>query len=190
MTDKMSKEEARSVLNEFLSRNHLELVTNVKAYVLKIVESIEPEHKKVVLPKEVGEQWDKLVASQTTDDQGVTTTDYGLTKLVRYNLDGDRFRELVEWWDHTSNSCETLINAAKYGWVPEPEKLYLLPMAGTQGAEARLYACKGLAWIVRAATSDSKAVAMGTTVTQADLEGAPAWVQAIEKKEVSDNGEN
>ena len=130
MTDKMSKEEARAVLNEFLSRNHLELVTNVKAYVLKIVESIEPEHKKVVLPKAVGEQWDKLVASQTTDDQSVTTTDYGLTKLARYNLDGDRFHELVEWWDHTSNSYETLINAAKYGWVAKPDKLYRVKVYG------------------------------------------------------------
>lgn len=70
MTDKMSKEEALSVLNEFLSRNHLELVANVKEYVLKIVESIEPEHKKVVLPKEVGEQWDKLVANQPSDNEG------------------------------------------------------------------------------------------------------------------------
>ena len=153
------------------------------------VDAIEPEHKKVVLPKAVGEQWYKLVANQPSDNEG-NSVDYALFDLANDANDNAGFHQLSDWWGRTPDSYRKLIDAARYGWVPEPEKLYLLPMAGTQGAEARLYACKGLAWIVRAATSDSKAVAMGTTVTQADLEGAPAWVQAIEKKEVSDNGEN
>ena len=125
----MNKEDARAVLNVFLSRNHLELVTNVKAYVLKIVESIEPEYEKVVLPEAVGEQWDKLVASQTADDRG-TQIDYALSKLG-YCYDG--YHELFEWWQDTPDANLTLIYARKYGWVPEPQpdKLYRVYVPGT-----------------------------------------------------------
>lgn len=133
MADKMSKEEAKKEFDRWFNPDYFPNRDLLVYEVDYLIDSIEPEHKKVVLPKEVGEQWDKLVASQTTDDQGVTTTDYGLTKLARYDLDGDRFHELVEWWDHTSNSYETLINAAKYGWVakPQPDKLYRVYVPGT-----------------------------------------------------------
>lgn len=123
MTDKMSKEEARAVLNEFLSRNHLELVTNVKAYVLKIVESIEPEHKKVVLPKAVGEQWDKLVADQPSNNNG-NPVDYALSDLANDVNDSVDFPQLSDWWGNTPDSYRKLIDAERYGWVPEKEKLW------------------------------------------------------------------
>lgn len=119
MTDKMSKEEARAVLNEFLSRNHLELVTNVKAYVLKIVESIEPEHKKVVLPKAVGDQWDKLVANQPSNNEG-SSVDYALSDLANDandTNDNAGFHQLSDWWGRTPDSYRKLIDAAQYGWV-------------------------------------------------------------------------
>jgi hypothetical protein len=130
MTDKMSKEEARAVLNEFLSRNHLELVTNVKAYVLKIVESIEPEHKKVVLPKAVGEQWDKLVSDEKDSGKATKVDDalYDLSHNV--HIDGLDTRLLFNWWVNTPGSYSALIDASKYGWVPKPEKLYRVKVYG------------------------------------------------------------
>lgn len=130
MTDKMSKEEARAVLNEFLSRNHLELVTNVKAYVLKIVESIEPEHEKVVLPKEVGEQWDKLVSGEK-DSGKATKVDDALYQLSHYALiDRIDTRLLFNWWKNTPGSYSALIDASKYGWVAKPDKLYRVKVYG------------------------------------------------------------
>lgn len=135
MTDKMSKEEARAVLNEFLSRNHLELVTNVKAYVLKIVESIEPEHKKVVLPKAVGEQWDKLVdhyvSCQTVTDK-CSAINYAMCWLPNRWSVGLDCGDLVHWWANTQDSYTKLADAARYGWVPEPkrDKLYRVKVYG------------------------------------------------------------
>ncbi|WP_367368247.1 DUF1642 domain-containing protein [Schleiferilactobacillus harbinensis] len=127
MTDKMSKEEARAVLNEFLSRNHLELVTNVKAYVLKIVESIEPEHKKVVLPKAVGEQWDMLV-DHYVSDQAVTDKCSAINHAMRWLPNrwsvGLDCGDLLYWWANTQDSYTKLADAARYGWVPEKEKLW------------------------------------------------------------------
>ncbi|QFR64063.1 hypothetical protein LH991_08785 [Schleiferilactobacillus harbinensis] len=132
MTDKMSKEEARSVLNEFLSRNHLELVANVKAYVLNIVDAIEPEHKKVVLPKAVGEQWDKLVANQPSNSEG-SSVDYALLDLVNKandTNDNAGFRQLSDWWGRIPDSYRKLIDAARYGWVPKSDKLYRVKVYG------------------------------------------------------------
>ncbi|MFT8515051.1 DUF1642 domain-containing protein [Schleiferilactobacillus harbinensis] len=127
MTDKMSKEEARSVLNEFLSRNHLELVTNVKAYVLEIVDSIEPEHQKVVLPKAVGEQWDKLVVHYVSN-QAVTdkwsAINYAIGSLPNLGSSSLVYGDLVRWWEKTQDSYTKLADAARYGWVPEKEKLW------------------------------------------------------------------
>ncbi|MEE6716125.1 hypothetical protein [Schleiferilactobacillus harbinensis] len=130
MAESMSREEAKKEFDRWFNPDDFQNRDLVVYEVYQLIDAIKLEHKKVVLPKAVGEQWDKLVASQTTDDQGVTTTDYGLTKLARYNLDGDRFHDLVEWWDHTSSSYETLLDAARYGWVPEPEKLYRVKVYG------------------------------------------------------------
>ncbi|MCT2909440.1 hypothetical protein EFT87_12340 [Schleiferilactobacillus harbinensis] len=133
MTDNMSKEEARAALNEFLSRNHLELVTNVKAYVLKIVESIEPEHKKVVLPKEVGEQWDKrvdhYVSCQTVTDRW-SAINYAIASLPSLGSSSPDYGDLAHWWINTQDSYTKLADAARYGWVAKPEKLYRVKVYG------------------------------------------------------------
>lgn len=130
MTDKMTKEEARAVLKKFLSRNQLAPVTDVKAYVLKIVESIEPERKKVVLPKKVGEQWDKLVCSEKDSDFATKVDDalYDLSHNV--HNDGLDILSLRNWWSITPGSCSALIDASKYGWVAKPDKLYRVKVYG------------------------------------------------------------
>lgn len=129
----MNKEDARAVLNEFLSRNHLELVDNVKAYVLKVVESIEPEHKKVVLPKEVGEQWDMLVdhylSCQTVNDKcsAINCAMRWLPNRWSVGLDCD---DLLYWWANKHDSYTKLADAARYGWVAKSDKLYRVKVYG------------------------------------------------------------
>jgi hypothetical protein len=131
MIDKMSKEEARAVLNEFLSRNHLELVANVKEYVLKVVESIEPEHEKVVLPKEVGEQWDNLVRGEEDNAGKAMKVDNALYDLSHnVHIDGLDTLLLFNWWSSTPGSYSALIDASKYGWVAKPDKLYRVKVYG------------------------------------------------------------
>ena len=126
----MNKEEALSTLNEFLSRNHLERVTDVKEYVLKIVESIEPEHKKVVLPKAVGEQWDKLVYSEK-DNDFATKVDNALYDLSHnFFIDSLGAQLLFNWCRDTPGAYSMLIDASKYGWVPKLEKLYRVKVYG------------------------------------------------------------
>jgi hypothetical protein len=122
MADKMSKEEALSALNEFLSSTHL---ATVKADVLKIVESIEPEHKKVVLPKAVGEQWDMLV-DHYASDQVVTDKCSAINRALRWLPNrwsvGLDCGDLLYWWANTQDSYTKLADAARYGWIPERVK--------------------------------------------------------------------
>lgn len=122
MTDKMSREEALSALNEFLSSTHL---ATVKADVLKIVESIEPEHKKVVLPKAVGEQWDMLV-DYYVSHQAVTdkwsVINYAIDSLPSLGSSNLDYGDLVHWWINTQDSYTKLADAARYGWIPERVK--------------------------------------------------------------------
>lgn len=145
MTDKMSKEDARAVLNEFLSRNRLELAANVKAYVLEIVESIDPEHQKVVLPKAVGEQWDTLVDyyhSYNSGENDWSAVDYALNRISELEAAHDKYYEITNWWVNTKDSCAQLVDAARYGWVPEKEKLWnvFVPQAIKVPGHVSLYA--------------------------------------------------
>lgn len=129
MTDKMSKEEARSILNELLSRNQFEHVAKVKAYVLEIVDSIEPEHKKVVLPKAVGEQWDKLVSYYSTI-KPADAIDLALIDTITSVSNQDK-KAICEWQvDGRHNYYPKLIDAARYGWVPKSEKIYRVKVYG------------------------------------------------------------
>ena len=122
----MNKEEALSTLNEFLSNIHL---ATVKADVLKIVESIEPEHKKVVLPKAVGEQWDKLVSYNSTIVQPGDELDSALVDIITSRSDQDT-EAIYGWLADTWNAYSKLIDAARYGWVAKPEKLYRVKVYG------------------------------------------------------------
>jgi hypothetical protein len=105
-------------------------LATVKADVLKIVESIEPEHKKVVLPKAVGEQWDKLVSGEKDSGKATKVDDalYDLSHNV--HIDGLDTLLLFNWWRNTPGSYSALIDASKYGWVAKPDKRYRVKVYG------------------------------------------------------------
>lgn len=94
------------------------------------VDAIEPEHKKVVLPKEVGEQWDNLVCEDK--DSGETTkVDIALYQLSHnVHIDGLDTLLLFNWWRNTPGSYSALIDASKYGWVAESDRLYRVKVYG------------------------------------------------------------
>ncbi|WP_273931958.1 DUF1642 domain-containing protein [Lacticaseibacillus paracasei] len=91
---------------------------------------------------------------------------------------------------------ELLLNAYVNGWTVEKPKRYVLPMPGTNyhnyqmRGNAQYYAVKITgSWRpdgIALGTDD--AVKHGYTVTQSDIDAAPAWVKAIKPFEVTDNG--
>lgn len=97
----------------------------------------------------------------------------------------------------TNNGEESLlINAFVNGWTVEEPKRYVLPMPGTEyhtyqmHRNAQYYAVKGTGnWRPDAiALGTDDAVKHGYTVTQSDIDAAPAWVKAIKPLEVIDDG--
>lgn len=130
MTDKMSKEEAKKEFDRWFNPDDFPNRSLVVYEVSQLIDAIEPEHKKVVLPKAVGEQWDKLVCYE--EDSGETTKVdialYQLSHNVLINVLDTR--SLFNWWRNTPGSYSALIDASKYGWVPKPEKLYRVKVYG------------------------------------------------------------
>lgn len=95
-----------------------------------------------------------------------------------------------------SNDEELLMNAYVNGWTVEKPKRYVLPMPGTDyhnyqmHGNAQYYAVKrDGSWRPDAiALGTDNAVKQGYTVTQSDIDTAPAWVKGITPIEVKDNG--
>jgi hypothetical protein len=192
---KMNKEDAKKQIAE-----RLELASKIddplaggqkSAFgdnLLAIVDAIEVEHKPVFLPQKVGKQWTKLVShywsSQSADDIW-SGTNYALGRLRALGeLDRD-YGELVNWWANTKDSYTQLVDAARYGWVSEPETLFVLPLDGTGDDLMSLYAIKDTQgdWDMRPANDDRCAVLNHYTVGQSDIDSAPAWVKAIKPVE-------
>lgn len=130
MTDNISNEEAKKEFVRWFNPDGL-LSRNLVVYeVYKLIDAIEPEHQKVVLPKAVGEQWDKLVRGEK-DSGKATKVDDALYQLSHYALiDRRDTRLLFNWWKNTPGSYSALINASKYGWVPKSDKLYRVKVYG------------------------------------------------------------
>ena len=98
--------------------------------------------------------------------------------------------------DHTGNSLcleKLLMNAYVNGYTVAKEKKYLLPMDGTleegdDNDNFQLYAyCYKGRWLVDEVETDPSY--KHQTVTQKELETAPAWVKAIKPLEVDDDDE-
>ncbi|MDE3301620.1 DUF1642 domain-containing protein [Lacticaseibacillus rhamnosus] len=96
--------------------------------------------------------------------------------------------------DHTGNSLcleKLLMNAYVNGYTVAKEKKYLLPMDGTleendDNDNFQLYAyCYKGRWLVDEVETDPSY--KHQTVTQKELETAPAWVKAIKPLEVTDD---
>lgn len=130
MTDKMNKEEAKKEFDRWFNPDGFPNRNLVVHEVEYLIDLIEPEHKKVVLPKAVGEQWDKLVRREK-DSRESTKVDIALYRLSHNVLiDGLGARLLFNWWSSTPGSYSALIDASKYGWVAKPEKLYRVKVYG------------------------------------------------------------
>ncbi len=73
--------------------------------------------------------------------------------------------------------------------ITAEEKRYVLPMEGTDrfGASGYAYVDADNIWDVDWYDRDKDAVNDDRTVTQADIDAAPAWVQAIKPVEVTDH---
>lgn len=103
----------------------------------------------------------------------------------------------------TRHSClkqgseDRLMRAYVNGWEVEKPKRYVLPMPGTDyhniqmHGNAQYYAIKGTGnWRPDAiALGTDDAVKHGYTVTQSEIDAAPAWVKAIKPFEVTEDDE-
>jgi len=71
-------------------------------------------------------------------------------------------------------------------------KRYVLPMDGTKLADGTIaYATldhTGV-WTIKGYSEKQSAVAFHNTVTQADIDAAPKWVQVLERLEVTDDAD-
>lgn len=134
-----------------------------------VVELVEP--KKVVLTKEQA----KIV-------EWVNKSQYPATYITLRASSSDEEKLIME--------------AFANGWTVEKPKRYVLPMPGTDyhnyqmHGKAQYYAVKETGnWRPDGiALSTDDAVKNGYTVTQSDIDAAPAWVKAIKPVEVTDNG--
>lgn len=96
-----------------------------------------------------------------------------------------------------SDEDELLMRAYVNGWTVEKPKRYVLPIPGTDyhnfqmHGKAQYYAVKGTGnWRPDAiALGTDDAVKHGYTVTQSDIDAAPAWVKAIKPLEVTDDAD-
>ncbi|RND72976.1 hypothetical protein FAM18133_02185 [Lacticaseibacillus paracasei] len=122
-----------------------------------------------------------------------------LTRLRRELLHGDSAHCTYYYIDNLNNqhdmSIEDIFRALYVGWTVKQPKRYVLPMngtdyhSGTMHGNAQYYAVKGTGnWRPDAiALGTDDAVKHGYTVTQSDIDAAPAWVKAIKPLEVTDD---
>ena len=126
----MNKEEAKKEFSKWFGPDSFPDFDLVVQEVDYLIDSIEPEHKKVVLPKTVGEQWDKLVYSEK-DNDFATKVDNALYDLSHnFFIDSLGAQLLFNWCRDTPGAYSMLIDASKYGWVPKLEKLYRVKVYG------------------------------------------------------------
>lgn len=84
---------------------------NAEVKLLKFIDALEPDHPKVKLPREVGEEFDLGVALYP----GVLQFAYHL-----YSLSATEFPSLVNWMCNAERLW-AIIDAYRYGWEAEPE---------------------------------------------------------------------
>jgi hypothetical protein len=85
---------------------------------------------------------------------------------------------------------DRLMRAYVIGWEVEKPKRYVLPMEGTElpdGTVAYAVLDHTGAWTVKGYAEEQSAITFGSTVTQANIDSAPAWVKAITPVEVTED---
>lgn len=192
----MNKEDAKKYIAgrlELASRLDDPLTGNQKVALVRnlqaAVDAIEVEHKPVVLPQKVGEQWTKLVyCSYQSVENDWSGVNYALNYMSAIGSSSLEYHDLVHWWINTKDSYTQLVDAARYGWKPKPEKHFVLPMV--KAKSSNLYAFKDRDadpdenWDVDWDTKNINSLGNYFLVTQSDIDSAPAWVKAIKPVEV------
>jgi hypothetical protein len=182
MTDKMSKEEAKKEFDRWFNPDGLPNRNLVVYEVSKLIDAIEPEHKPVELPDEVG-KWidhckhDLISISDALNHSAPVHGAFGNEMPVK----------VIEW---LYDGNHQLLFAKGYlnGWTPEPEKHFVLPMVKEKSSN--LYAFKDRYadpdenWDVDWDTKNINSLGNYFLVTQSDIDSAPAWVKAIKPVEV------
>ena len=120
MTDKMSKEEAKKEFDRWFNPDDLPNRYLVVYEVSKLIDAIEPDHEKVVLPNVVGKWVDqcKCIGKPSALFAG------GSMPIDVYNW---LFAKDI----HTNTVREELLMKAYFnGWTPEREKRYRVKVYG------------------------------------------------------------
>lgn len=192
----MNKEEAKKQIDEVINQlewrhgGGTDYVKNDCTTAHAIIDKIEPDHPKVKLPREVGEElneWmfdnkDRLDANICELIFDMMTHEPKLTNVFCFVGDSEE-------------NYFKIIDAYRYGWEADKLKRYVLPMPGTDyhniqmHGNAQYYAIKGTRnWRPDAiALGTDDAVKHGYTVAQSDIDAAPAWVKAIKPLEVTED---
>lgn len=168
----MNKEEVRGQLVKYLSDRNLESTDKFTRELLAIFDQIELKHSPVVLPQKVGEYVEDVKNDALGDLHMFLDIDWdirGATEASEY-----RKRERL-------NAALNMIDAYRYGWTPERKKQFLLPMTVASDGTVTLYAHLDIDsdWDADWACNYKDAVHNDFTVTQSDIDSAPAWVKAI-----------
>ncbi|UWY23609.1 DUF1642 domain-containing protein [Lacticaseibacillus paracasei] len=149
-------------------------------HVVTLIE--EPE--KVKLPKKAAEWIDSV-------KNGGYDITYIFTEYAMPDEVSDWLEDSDDEAEHREERGLMLINAYLYGYTVAKEKKYLMPMDGTleendgyNNYQLYAYCYKGR-WLTDECETDPSYLHF--TVTQKELETAPAWVKAIKPLEVTDD---
>ncbi|KRL10751.1 hypothetical protein [Schleiferilactobacillus perolens] len=183
----MNKEEAKKKFAGWLGVYYPDFEDRDKVvwHVQCLIDNLELEHKPVPLPQKVGLYVDAVKAESKDPVREVIIINWDYTNASEasaFSL-GPKEENVLK-----------LIDAYRYGWTPEPEKRFLLPMDGTRddvGTGTKTLYARFLGsqdyWNTGWAYSNEEAIAYGFYVTQSDIDSAPAWVKAIKPVEVTED---
>ncbi len=146
-----------------------------------VVELVEAPSK-VVVSEEEAEMLKRLRANEDMSPAG------GIRNYFWGSAEGQNVDHKPRW---SRENEFRLMRAYVNGWTVEKPKRYILPMEGTELADGTVaYAVldhTGV-WTVKGYAEEQSAITFGSTVTQANIDSAPAWVKAITPVEVTDDG--
>lgn len=126
----MNKEEAKKLLHDQGEQslwgvdavNYRNFMNDLDA----AIDGIELEHKPALLPPKVGKQWIELVRISLATNQTGSRVDHAVVNLNNLGSLDLEYSDLVNWFNNTPDAYAILIDAARYGWTPEPDKKYLV----------------------------------------------------------------
>ena len=137
----MNKQEAKKRLLDEL--DHIDVgptaYANLKIAIGRMFNAIE-DHPKVKLPREVGEELDKVVAYwKLKGDRFPIDTIIGNL----YACHGRQHHPYLSyWWDETDNASAILADAYRYGWEAEPEAKWYVQAPKEWCPEFAFWICK------------------------------------------------